>query len=61
MLEAKEIARILRQNVVQGEKVTGSTDKEQIYRAQILPARLDRHSVEPERFLARLPRARRVC
>lgn len=33
VLEAKEVARILRQNVVQGEKVTRSTDKEQIYRA----------------------------
>ncbi|KAL9062417.1 MAG: hypothetical protein Q9161_009815 [Pseudevernia consocians] len=33
VLEAKEIARILRQNVVQGEQVTGSMGKEQRYRA----------------------------
>ena len=33
VLEAKEVARILRQNVVQGEQVTGSENKEQRYRA----------------------------
>ena len=33
VLEAKEVARILRQNVVQGEQVTGPKDKEQRYRA----------------------------
>ena len=33
VLKAKEVARVLRQNVVQGEQVTGSEDKEQRYRA----------------------------
>ena len=33
VLEAKEVARILRQNVVQGEQVTGSENEEQRYRA----------------------------
>lgn len=33
VLEAKEVARILRQNVVQGKQVTGSMDKERTYRA----------------------------
>ena len=33
VLEAKEVARILRQNVVQGEQVTGLQNKEQRYRA----------------------------
>lgn len=33
VLEAKEVARILRQNVVQGEQVTGADNEEQRYRA----------------------------
>ena len=33
VLEAKEVARILRQNVVQGEQVTGAENEEQRYRA----------------------------
>ena len=54
MLEAKEVARILRQNVVQGEQVTGSKGEEQRYRAYILRTRLERHSAEPGLFLAEL-------
>ena len=33
ILEAKEVALVLRQNVVQGEQVTGSRNEEQRYRA----------------------------
>ncbi len=33
VLQAREVARILRQNVVQGAKVTGPENKEQRYRA----------------------------
>ena len=50
LLEAKEVARILRQNVVQGEQVMGSKDKEERYRAFILHARLKRHAVEQGTF-----------
>lgn len=50
VLEAKEVARILRQNVVQGEQVTGSKNKEERYRAYILHTRLERHAVEQGTF-----------
>lgn len=60
MLEAKEVARILRQNVVQGEQVTGSENEEQRYRAYI-HTRPERQSVEPVYFLARLLRLHCLC
>ncbi|KAM0806032.1 mitochondrial zinc maintenance protein 1, mitochondrial [Usnea florida] len=35
VLEAREVARILRQNVVQGEQITGPKDKGQRYQLRI--------------------------
>lgn len=60
MIEAKEVARVLRQNVVQGEQITGPENKEQRYRAYI-HTRPERQSVRPGYFLARLLRLHRLC
>lgn len=60
MLEAKEVARILRQNVVQGEQVTGPENEEQRYRAYI-HTMSERQSVELGCFLIRLLKIHYLC